>query len=61
MRNDLRPFLKKQVTNMHIPVAVATQVTATVYYLSEEGSLCKTGNAVGLSHSVISTKVRSVC
>ena len=58
---ELRPFLEKQVTNMRVPVAVATQVAATLYYLSDEGRLRKTANAFGLSRSVISNIVRRVC
>ncbi len=58
---ELEPFLEKQVTNMRAPVAVETQVAATLYYLSDEGRLRKTANAFGLSRSVISNIIRRVC
>ena len=45
---------------MRVPVAVATQVAATLYYLTDEGHLRKTANACDLLRSVISNIVRRV-
>ena len=50
---ELEPFLEKQVTNMRAPVAVETQVAATLYYLSDEGRLrknCQCFWSFALSH-----------
>lgn len=56
----LHPYIERQVTIMHIPVAVETQVAVTLYYLSDEGRLKKVANAFGLSRSCCSIIVRRV-
>ena len=40
---------------------VERQVALTLYYLSDEGRLCKTANAFGLSRSCVSITIRGVC
>ena len=50
----LRPYIERQVTIMHNPVSVETQVAITLYYLSDEGRLRKIANAFGLSRSCCS-------
>ena len=58
---ELRPFIKRQSTNMRSAVEVPRQVALTLYYLSDEGRLRKTANAFGLSRSCVSITVRHVC
>ena len=46
---------------MRSPVDVVKKVACTFYYLSDEGRLCKTANAFGLSRQTVSKIVREVC
>ena len=58
--DELRPFMQRQITIMHLPVDVEKQVALTLYYLSDEGRSRKTANAFGLSRSCVSIVIRRV-
>ena len=45
---------------MRHPISVEKQVAVTLYYLSDEGRLRKTGNAFGIGRSTVSTIIRHV-
>ena len=46
---ELQPFIQRQTTTMRSLAGVERQVAITLYYLSDEGWLRKTANAVDLS------------
>ena len=60
LSDELRPHIQKQTTAMRSPVDVERQLALTLYYLSDEGRLRKTGNAFGLSRSAVSIIIRRV-
>lgn len=60
LANLLCPHIERQVTIMHAPVSVETQLAVTSYYLSDEGRLRKVANAFDLSSSCYSITVRRV-
>ena len=57
---ELKPFIEKKQTNIRSPISVECQVAATLYYLSDEGRLCKTANAFGISRASVSLIIRRV-
>ena len=59
--DEVRPLLKRQVTNMRQPLSVETQVGIALYYLSDEGRYRKVANAFGVSRATVSVTVRRVC
>ena len=58
--SHLRPFIKKQETNMRKPVSVERQVAVTLHYLSNEEILRKTANTFGIARSTVSIIIRRV-
>ncbi|XP_060780364.1 putative nuclease HARBI1 [Neoarius graeffei] len=53
--------LEGTTTRMRRPVDLLTRVACTLYYLCDEGRLCKTANAFGLSQSTVSVIIHQVC
>ena len=58
---QLRPYLKKQITHLRVPISVEKQLAVTLYYLADEGRYRKVANAFGISRSSVSIIVRKVC
>ena len=56
----LRPYMQKNCTRFSGPVSVEKQVTATLYYLAEEGRMRKVSNVFGIGKSTISKVIRRV-
>lgn len=46
LSEELRPFIEGKVTRMRASVDVVNQVALTLYYLSDEGRMRKTANAL---------------
>ena len=49
--DELCPYIQKKSTNMRSSISVEKQVAVTLYYLSDEGRLCKSANAIGIGHN----------
>ena len=60
LAEKLRPYIKRQNTNFRVAVSVDKQLALTLYYLSNQGRLRKTGNTFGLSWSCVSIIIRRV-
>ena len=58
---ELRPYLEKQITHLHKPLSVETQVAIILYYLADEGRYRKVANAFGVARGTVSVVVRRVC
>ena len=50
---DLRPYIQNSKGFQH-PISVEKQVTATLYYLVDEGRLRKMTNSFGIEKSILS-------
>ena len=59
--DKVRPFLRKQSSDMRSPIRVEKQVAVTFYYLSDEGWYLKVANAFRIGKSTVSETVRRVC
>ncbi|KAK0154159.1 hypothetical protein N1851_003746 [Merluccius polli] len=46
LSEELRPYIQRQTTAMRAPIETIKRVALTLYYLSDEGRLRKTANAV---------------
>ena len=57
---ELKPFLQREETNMRMPISVECQVATTQYYLSDEGRVQKTANAIEISRSSVSFIIHRV-
>ena len=60
LAHTLSHYIELQVTVMHAPVSVETQLAVMLYYLSDEGRLRKVANTFGLSRYCCSIVVRRV-
>ena len=60
-KEELRPYIEGKDTVMRSAIDPVKQVAITLYYLSDEGCLRKTGNAFGISRQTVSKIVRKVC
>ena len=56
--SELRPYIGRQLTNMHQPIDVEKQVAVTLHYLSDEGRLRISANAFGISRASTSIIIR---
>ncbi len=61
LSEELRPHIEGKTTNMRSPVGVLKKVACTLYYLSNEGRLQKTADALGLSRPTVSVILRQTC
>ena len=58
---QMGPYVEGQPARMRDPVEVESQVALSLYYLADEGSIRRTANSFGLSHSSVSIIVRKEC
>ena len=57
---ELQPYIQKISTRFRDPVSVEKQVTATLYYLADEGRMHKVSNVFGIGKSTVSKVIRRV-
>lgn len=58
LAEELRPYIEGKDTIMRTSIDVLKQVAIALYYLGDEGRMCKRANAFGVSRQTVSKMVR---